>query len=327
MDKIHYWGYRINTDEIEFFRKELENGRLRQGWGYDSSQNLMSFSADNDPGAERNFAIFERVKKNDILLIPRLPEWDYVTIAKATEDFDKGYQFRISEKHGDYGHIFPAIIIKYFSRTNKNVDANIRTTLRNPSRFWNIDYLEDSIDKLIANTEDLESGGVVEDKMDCFISEILNTSKIDSILYDKFNEKFEAAEWENVFVEGLKHIYPYYNIERTGGKSEVQHGTDILVKLPSLTPELSYAIAIQVKDYENIVGIEPLKQLVKSDYWNNDKSIKLIDRILIVTKAPNENNIELTKRAEELGITVFMADEVKKLIYKMALKKAAKGIQ
>ena len=63
MDKIHYWGYRINTDEIEFFRKELENGRLRQGWGYDSSQNLMSFSADNDPGAERNFAIFERVKK------------------------------------------------------------------------------------------------------------------------------------------------------------------------------------------------------------------------------------------------------------------------
>lgn len=208
MSKIHFWGYRIDTNAIDFFWTELEQGRLRQGWGYDNSQNLKSFTANEDLGAKRNFAIFERVKKDDILIIPRLPKWDYVTIAKATEDFDKGYQFSIPEKQGDYGHIFPAQIIKYFSRTNEHVDADIRTTLRNPSRFWNIDYLEDSVNKLIICEETIEAPAFIEDKMDGFISEILNISNIGANLFEKFNEKFEAAEWENVLVEGLKYIYP-----------------------------------------------------------------------------------------------------------------------
>jgi hypothetical protein len=327
MSKIHYWGYRIDINYIDFFWKELEAGRLRQGWGYDDSQNLKDFSADDDAGAKRNFAIYEKVKKDDILIIPRLPEWDYVTIAKATEDFDKGYRFEISDENGDYGHIFPAQFIKCFSRTNEHVDADIRTTLRNPSRFWNIDYLEESINKLINCTETIESPALVEDKMDNYISEIFNNAHLENLLFDKFNEKFEAAEWENVLVEGLKYLYPYYSIEHTGGASEAQHGTDILVKIPGISPELSYAIAIQVKDYDNIVGTYPLEQLSKADYWNKDASLKLIDKILIVTKAPNDKNVELMKAAEAMGITVFMANEVKELIYKMALKRAAKGIR
>lgn len=327
MNKIHFWGYRIDTNAIDFFWTELEQGRLRQGWGYDNSQDLKKFTANEDLGAKRNFAIFERVKKDDILIIPRLPKWDYVTIAKATEDFDKGYCFSIPKEQDDYGHIFPAQIIKYFSRTNEHVDADIRTTLRNPSRFWNIDYLEDSVNKLINCEETIEAPAFIEDKMDGLISEILNIPNIGTNLFEKFNEKFEAAEWEKVLVEGLKYIYPYYNIERTGGKSEVQHGTDILVKLPSLTPELSYAIAIQVKDYDDIVDTYPLEQLSKAEYWDRDASLKLIDKILIITKAPNDKNTELMRTAEEMGITVFMANEVKELVYKMALKKAAKGIR
>ncbi len=27
----NYWGYRINKNKIDFFRSELEQGRLRQG--------------------------------------------------------------------------------------------------------------------------------------------------------------------------------------------------------------------------------------------------------------------------------------------------------
>lgn len=325
MSKIHYWGYRIDTNYIDFFRKELEEGRLRQGWGYDDSQNLKHFTANDDDGARRNFAIMNRVKKDDILIIPRLPQWDYVTIAIATDDFDKGYQFSIPV-HGDHGHIFPAKAIKYFSRTNEHVDADIRTTLRNPSRFWNIDYLENSINKLIKCAEKIDTSALVEDKMDGFVSEILNKPEIKEELFKKFNDKFEAAEWENVLVEGLKYVFPYYSVERTGGTSELQHGTDILVKIPSLSPELQYAIAIQVKDYDNVVHTDPLKQLSKANYWDNDNSLKLIDKILIVTKAPNDRNSGLKDAADEMGITVFMAEEVKELIYKMALKKAAKGI-
>ena len=36
----HYWGYRIDVKNPDFFFKELEQGRLRQGWGYDENQKL-----------------------------------------------------------------------------------------------------------------------------------------------------------------------------------------------------------------------------------------------------------------------------------------------
>lgn len=49
----HYWGYRIDVKlVIAFFRNELENGRLRQGWGWDDRQNLRDLKA--DWGARRN---------------------------------------------------------------------------------------------------------------------------------------------------------------------------------------------------------------------------------------------------------------------------------
>jgi hypothetical protein len=42
----HYWGYRIAVDRIDFFRAELENGRLRQGWGWDNLQDLRNMKMD-----------------------------------------------------------------------------------------------------------------------------------------------------------------------------------------------------------------------------------------------------------------------------------------
>ncbi len=57
----NYWGYRIDTDHINYFRSELEQGRLRQGWGWDSRQDLRNLSMDE--GAKRNLPIFNRVKK------------------------------------------------------------------------------------------------------------------------------------------------------------------------------------------------------------------------------------------------------------------------
>ena len=326
MDNRHYWGYRIDTLRIEFFNQELQEGRLRQGWGYDERQNLINFTAFDDSGAKRNFPIYHKVKKGDILLIPRLPDWGEITIAEATEDFDKGYKFIISE-HGDYGHIFPAKIVKHFSRTNEHVDSGIRTSFRNPLRFWNIDYLEESIDKLINSSENLCSTTSIENKIDGIVLDIINEKNIEEELFEIFNKKFEGKEWENVLVEGLKEIFPYYSVELRGGKSEAMHGTDILVRIPSLTPESSYAIAIQVKDYSDTVGTYPLEQLSKADFWSDDYSMKLIDKILIITKAPKDKNIELSKKADEMGITVFMEDEVKQLIFKIALKKALKGIK
>ncbi|WP_240002655.1 hypothetical protein [Photobacterium kishitanii] len=64
-----------------------------------------------DSGARRNLPIFRKVKKGDILLVPRLPTWNEVAIVEATQDFDEGYDFSIHPELEDFGHIFPEPIL------------------------------------------------------------------------------------------------------------------------------------------------------------------------------------------------------------------------
>jgi len=99
-------------------------------------------------GTSRNKPML-KVKKDDIVLVPRLPDWGKVAIVRAKEDWETGYRFEISDL-GDYGDIFPAEFVKSFTRKNDNVSGNIRSTLRNPSIFWNILHLEDDVEILLA---------------------------------------------------------------------------------------------------------------------------------------------------------------------------------
>ena len=146
---MNYWGYRIDSKYAYFLFDEVQAGRLRQGWGYKDSQNLR---LDNiDESARRNLAIFNKVKKGDILLIPHMREWDEITIVEATMDFSEGYRFEIAhvEKDDDYGHIFPVRYLKKFSKHNYRVGADIKETFKCRSRFWNIDRCAEDIENIL----------------------------------------------------------------------------------------------------------------------------------------------------------------------------------
>lgn len=318
----NYWGYRVDKDKLEYFKKELDNGRLRQGWGYLEGQNLNNFTIDD--GAGRNRAML-KVKKGDILLIPRLPDWDSVTIAKATEDWEKGYKFEIDKELGDYGHIFPVKKIKSFVRANGFVDARIRTTLKNVGRFWNITYLKNEIDKIIDTEEELNSISSEEEKFKSAIEntffELFREKELENKLFNKFVEKFQAAEWENALVFGLQLMFPQYLVEKIGGTTEKEHGTDILIKIPNLFEEDKYyGIAIQVKDYDGIVGDAVIEQIQKAEQYFSDKNeVKLIEKIILVTKAEKESNEKLIEKIKENGIKVIFASDLKKLLVQIGI--------
>ena len=93
-NKRNYYGYRISTrtqEIIDFFAKEMEAGRLRQGWGFEENQDLNHFNGSDE--AKRNFKIYENVKKGDILLVPEIIGKNKIAVVEATEDFNKGYKF------------------------------------------------------------------------------------------------------------------------------------------------------------------------------------------------------------------------------------------
>ncbi|RYX86915.1 hypothetical protein EON73_02425, partial [bacterium] len=90
-----YWCYRVDTTRLRFFWSELNEGRLRQGWGWNEKQDLRNFRLDE--GAGRNRPMYNYVKSGDILLIPQLPNWGDVALVEATEDWNKGYKFEVDK--------------------------------------------------------------------------------------------------------------------------------------------------------------------------------------------------------------------------------------
>ena len=189
--KKKYWGYRICNESADFFNKELLEGRLRQGWGYDLGQDLRNLTIDD--GARKNLKMYNEVKKGDILLIPRIPSWDDITLAEATDDWSKGYEYNIPEDLGDFGHIFPARFVKDINRYSPNVTDKIRLSFHCLQRFWSMnDCAEDieaimndidSVDKnnskiIFDNTPNLFDYATSELSQDAFILWLLNWANI-----------------------------------------------------------------------------------------------------------------------------------------------------
>ena len=321
MNKKEYWGYRIDVNKIKFFQKELENGRLRQGWGWDKKQDLRNLSLDE--GAKRNLPMFNKVKKDDIILIPRLPSWSFVTIAQATQDWKTGYNFNIHNEQNDYGHIFPAKICKYFSRNNKYVTGNIRSTLKNPSRFWNINRYSDDIELIHEQPykdliSDIENKERLINSIDKIFNENFNENNFKHDIFKKLNEQFSSEEWEYVLEKGFNKIFPFYNIERVGGKKEENHGTDILIRIPSILKGYQYGIAIQVKDYRGNVSNDVINQIHKAEkYWqDNEEGLKIIDKIVIFTNADKKNNAGLS--VNDSGIKFIFSNDLKEILNQIA---------
>ena len=122
----NYWGFRIDTNcpkYPHYYNNQLENHEvLRQGWGsrtkHDLSQQPKLPNGEYDwerisRDLYANIRMYKKVKKDDIILIPRIPEWHFVTIAEATKDWKTGYEFEIDAEMGDYGHMFPARKLKH----------------------------------------------------------------------------------------------------------------------------------------------------------------------------------------------------------------------
>ena len=264
--------------------------------------------------------MYNNVKKGDILLIPRLPDWGSVAIAEAAEDWDKGYKFEIDDEKKDFGHIFPANYIGCFNRHGKDVSGNIQSTLKARNRFWNISRLSKDVEKIIQNLENNKISVSVNESIENIISEEMETylkllNEFSETIYKKYDDKFKAADWEKVLKNILEKIYPSeYIVENIGGIKEEKHGTDISITIPGIFE--NYVIAIQIKNYKDVVNnIDTIiEQINKSEEYEWSNNRKLIDKILIITSAKKKDNLNLVEKCQEKNIKVIFSEELKKLI-------------
>lgn len=333
-----YWGFRVdvrNSDVYpDYYETELKEKQvLRQGWGYDESHNLKCWNRENVSRELRvNLRMYDEVKRGDIILIPRIPKWGTVTIAEVTGDWDTGYRFKINEEKGDYGHQFPAKYRTHFSRHNKHVSEDVASTLKCRSRFWNMSYHREGIENLLKQEptdliNDQERRDRYVDAIRCSMKSV--NHDIETKIHKELAGQFADIGWEYALVEGLKALFPHFQVERTGGQRESEHGTDILVTMPSPLESVQYGIAIQVKDWQDVPSNsdinDAIKQLQKADEgWPNVRRkeglrIRIVEKIVIVTEA--EQLPEGFKHGDD--IKILHSDKLKKLLRRMALVTAA----
>lgn len=313
------YGYRIDNRQIPYFQKELEQGRLRQGWGYDAGQDLRKKTSSSklpvDEGASGNLIMLD-VKKGDLLLIPRLPNLSFVTIAEATEDWDTGYKFNIDPQMKDYGHIFPAKIITNFQRGAKAVEGDIRSTLRNPRRFWKCGVEFSHVMKIInAKREDavgyVDSLQRMNDGIDEIFQKTFNEEKFSQEVYERCRNQIRASEWEHLLVHILKRLFPAYEVVPVGGVNEFYHGADILIYLPGLMSARDYVIAVQVKDYQGTTDDAAIKQICKADCYDFEGA-KLIDKYVIYTGIPK--NDALVEQGKTNNVKILFDEDLKNIL-------------
>ncbi len=328
---MSYWGFRIDVDSEgypDFYVRELrEHGVLRQGWGYDKSQNLRTLDVATRPREQRaNLRMFESVKKGDIILIPRIPDWESVTIARATEDWDKGYRFDIHKDFGDYGHQFPAEKSGHFHRQNQNVAADVRTTLKCRSRFWDMSDCADSVEDLVRRpANELISDQDWDERFTKHLISVVASlnDQLGTKVHRALSKQFAAAEWEYALVAGLSALFPNHHVEKTSGPSEAIHGTDILITMSGPLPTVSYGIALQVKDWQGTAEhvTDAVEQVKKADEgWKPLRDgLRIIEKIVVLTGEHVGDRLP----PEIDGVTILKGRELKELLRRMAMAVAA----
>lgn len=153
-----YWAIRTDQARRDFIWQELQEGRLRQGWGYRPELDLENLARLRRAGAK--LAKYQQdawrgnrrllptepnsMQTGDIVVLPNLPRYGVWSIARVTG----GYRFEISRQPNavngtpDYGHIRAVELLtgdRPIDPQREDVSDSLRRAMRSRIRMWWLD--------------------------------------------------------------------------------------------------------------------------------------------------------------------------------------------
>lgn len=311
-----YLVIRTDRTQRDFILRELEQGRLRQGWGRKREHDLRILAqkvqskkklSDEDASVWRNRRLLDTepdgLKKGDVIVIPNLPEQGHWVLARATGGYDFS-PIKVPGSAGfDYGHIVavtpvrnPSGKIAIVEADNEHVDAKLRATMRNQSRMWAIDALGSTVETLIdaigAGKNTLTPEPEIR-KAEGFFEAVRQAA------WQHIESKYKGAEFEHLVRRLFECIYKDGRVEHWGGPGE--KGADLIVFTRDPLG-IEYKIAVQVKLHDGVENDTSALAQIKQAREHHK-----VDAGVVVTTAEQMSEAFLTKRGaleEELGIDI-----------------------
>ncbi len=341
---MNCWAMRTCRDDEkkrQFLLDELNNGRLRQGWGWDKSQNLRDIErlweneewlSGEQQDAGRHWRMGngegeDYMQVGDLVAALNVPSDGLFTICRITGN----YEYKIHDKLGDFGHVRPVEVLtpQGVSNNHSLVHADLRRSFRCRSRMWNIKAhvacLKGILQSGLAAGE-LTIGSTPEGRAESVVSELITEplNQMAKRLEMALPRSVRAEEWEPVLRSALEQLFPV-SVYHTGGRHE--HGADIEIVIPNPFEEnRDWIVPVQVKDYEGEISVDVAKQLEQA-IESRQKAYRVIAVVLLVSnaKASDELKARLTELTTEYRIPFIFSghDTFLRLLARGYLKKQA----
>ncbi len=132
--KSHCWIWNVSKTNKNYFMEQLKiNQVIGQECGYNKRINLHYLNAKsrkNLIGEEWYIwdsckMMLTDIKKNDLVIIKNIPNYDYFTIVKVVGK----YKFQMIHKNGNLNHFLPVEILGEFYKYSKIVPSSLLRTL------------------------------------------------------------------------------------------------------------------------------------------------------------------------------------------------------
>lgn len=303
---MNYYIFRIDYSDRDYFKKNLEKGILRQGWGVENlslltesgeirSQeewvNACPESWRTSDEARRylrnknnNLRKMLEMKEGDIILIPKFPEWDTFSLYRVSGK----YYFDLEKEKGDYGHCIsveiakekPEEIDKYFTYNGNDDTKVVHSKLRGYQTSINSVYNEEII-KAIKNLLQIksikEASPITEILRNIFEKNIKNMENLNKEIFSvRPNDVEEIVE--NIFIKQGYLVESRNSYDKKGGDSD-----RIFIKplpiLSEVNDEIgSCRVYVQIKKkdgiYDEDEGINQLEEIVKTKEKIEEKESK-----------------------------------------------------
>lgn len=354
-----YWAMRTSRyteGHRKVVRAELiENGILRQGWGYQPDQDLRivaqlvskeAWGEINEPQKQawRHWRVLldqapqkfrqDAMKLGDIVLVPNIPSDGAFTLCQIAGAYD--YQIPESaDANGDLRHMLKVEVLtgtSGVSNSSELVSSGLHRSLRAQGRLWSLSPHADAIEKiLVAARDPLQEGklrGITPIDLADEVVGNLFEDPINGALGETFKElrqKICNEGWEHILKAALEPLVNETEVIRTGGPAE--EGRDLVIRYSNpFNPGMPFLVAVQVKDWTHVAGAgvsKQLKQIVEDA--KSRKEGRLVGIVLAITAAgPSPELDEECRRLEQqsgIPITIFWKEDFARLVMRGLLRR------
>ena len=295
------WVVRTDWHNLhEVILPSLDEGMVRQGWGYQDDQNLdvigpVVYEQGRGALSDDQKATWRRVQR---FLARALgpgaagrsdPSSEGPWVGSLAARRGRGQlPLRAPPVNRDHGHILPVrTIVPDIASSNSAVSARLQRTMRNQGPMWNVDALSKDIDRLLAAGDTVARGDAPTDRLNNVLNDTLER------LLPRLRDDFRSNQLEEPVFRLLTHLFPTAVVEKRAGPHE--QGADFLiVETDAFGHE--HRTVVQLKDYaEQLSGMTALNQIREAS-----AAYAPVSAAVILTTAQDESR-DFARARDDLG--------------------------